>query len=264
MNAARLAIRPDAGSANGNAKVRCEAWLGLRTGPKGKLERGWNPVPPAVVRSALMAARSAADAPLEPGMEEDLRFVFRWAAQASPRLDKLQRRAGWPWLLRRATLAERRRLLMQVEGPRGWFSALDEVASGGLRATVMATVEELVDEGIAFHNCIADYVLECQLGESRIFAVRDVECGRRVAVVRLDYDEGEKAWVLHDVLGIANEPVGDEVRAFAERLAQAYHYGSGGSKHDSELPVEECDRTEHWLEETAVGPGPGSCVEPAG
>jgi hypothetical protein len=194
-------------------------------------------------------------------LHEDLRLAFLWAEAEQPRLDKLQRRAGWPWLVRHAFEGERRRLLLEVKRPRTWSSALGEVASGGLRATPVDSAEGLIDEGMAFHNCIASYILECQRSRQRIFAVRERQCGRRVAVIRIDYDGTAGRWVLNDVLGIANAPVCDQVRVFAAELARTYNERMAGAMHDYEGRGDVHDEALCALEACDVRGG--SCREPA-
>jgi len=189
-------------------------------------------VPPEVVRICLLQARRARGTCAERFLGEDLRLVFLWAARESPRLDKLQRRSGWAWLLRQALAAERRRMLLEVDGPRAWQFALGEVVSGEYRATPVDSVEGLVDEGMAFHNCIADYAKECQQGWVRIFVVR--VGGRRVGVVRLDHQPFAEGWGLQNVLGIANAPVENALRAFASDLAERYNEVMAAMPHEGE------------------------------
>jgi hypothetical protein len=94
------------------------------------------------------------------------------------------------------------------------------------------SVEGLVDEGMAFHNCIADYAKECQQGWVRIFAVR--VGGRRVGVARLDHQLFTEGWGLQNVLGIANAPVEKGLRAFASDLAERYNEVMAGMPHEGE------------------------------
>ncbi len=129
---------------------------------------------------------------------------------------------------------ERRRLLLEVEGPRSWPCAVREVVSGEFVATAVDTVEGLVDEGMAFHNCIAGYAEYCQRSEMRIFAVRTRASRRRLGVIRLDHQPFSEGWQLRDVLGIANAPVGSALRRFAEDLADRYNELMGGFPHESE------------------------------
>jgi hypothetical protein len=199
------------------------AWLGSAVGSRRNLDRGWNSVPSAVVRVCLAAARRARGTAGEAFLGEDLRLVFEWAAREAPVLDKLQRRAGWAWLLRRAMERERRRLLLEVEGPRSWPCALAELTAGAFRASALETVESLVDEGIAFHNCIARYARLCQEGWVRLFAVRDRASGRRLAVLRIDHQPFAEGWVVRDVLGVANAPVGRALRRFARDFGERYN-----------------------------------------
>jgi hypothetical protein len=209
-------------------------WLRVSTCPRGTLESGWNAVPADVAGICLREARRVRGTAAERLLWEDLRLVLQWAARERPRLCKLQRRAGWPWLLRQAAASERRRLLLEVEGPRTWPFALGEVVSGEFRATPVDSVEGLVDEGMAFHNCIAGYVGMCQRSEARIFAVRQQPSGKRIGVIRLDHQPFADGWGLQNVLGIANAPVGGPLWAFACDLAERYNEAMAGMPHESE------------------------------
>lgn len=204
------------------------AWLGFRVGHPARMDPGWNPIPPEVSRIAMLEAKRVRGTLQEFLLHEDLRLVFTWASRELPRLDKLQRRAGWAWLLRQGSAQEKRRLLLQTAEPKSWPFAIGAVESREFRATPVDTVEGSVEEGMGFHNCIAGYVEECQEGVVRIFVVKERISGRRLAVVRLDWRE-VSGWVLQGVLGVANTPVGDKTKAFALHLLGRYqaHAGRG-------------------------------------
>jgi hypothetical protein len=236
------------------------AWLGFSRCDGGRLVPHWNPVPPEVVRIAFTEARRVRGTGMESAMREDLRLVFEWADEQEPRLDKLQKRAGWPWLLRKAAEAERRRFLLETRGPRSWPCAVGTLEANGLRATAIERVEQLVDEGMAFHNCIASYARDCQLGGRRLFVVRDGTTGRRLAVARLDHDAYSRCWELDAVLGFANAPVNDRIRSLAQLLARTYDARTAGERHPA---PGESDTIAHALAALNVPPGAGgSCLEP--
>jgi hypothetical protein len=134
-------------------------------------------------------------------------------------LDTLQRGAGWGWLVKVGLARERRHLLLSADGPREWPCALETFKYGDYRATALLSVEAMVDEGAAFHNCLGTLVEDCQEGRTRYFVVRRVRSGERVAVVAISWVDRSRCWALTDVKGIANTKVPFAVLEFAILLA---------------------------------------------
>lgn len=153
---------------------------------------------------------------------EDAPIVLEWAYTERPELDKLQRRAGWPWLMRQARAWDRRRLLLSHKGPREWPCTLPRYEADGYCSTAIGTLEALVDEGAAFHNCLGTMAGECQRGYAQFFAVRCSQTGARVAVAAVAWHSERQAWLLGNLKGPANTEVPPQVREFGKLLAAEY------------------------------------------
>jgi len=190
---------------------------------------GWAETPGAVLAGFLAEAASLRGTLQALFWEEDARLVLGWASAARPALDKRQRRAGWRWLLRAARAWERRQILLEAEGPRAWASPLEALEGEGLRARVIGSLEELVEEGGAFHNCLATLYESCQDGTSRYFVLRSAAGGKRVAVAELRWRGEREGWALGQVRGPANSEPGADVHEFAACLERAYRERAKGA-----------------------------------
>ena len=166
-------------------------------------------------------------------MQEDLNLVLDWASAAQPRPDRLQRRAGWPWLLRHAR-AWARLSALQAEGPHAWPCALQVLESETHRATVVSTIEALVEAGIAFRNCLGSLAHRCQSGAVRFFVVHERDSGRRAGVFSLQFEEATRLWRVGEVKGFANLHPPAPVWLLAAMASMAYSEASGRAPHASE------------------------------
>lgn len=145
-----------------------------------------------------------------------LPVVQQWLMTETPRIDRNQQRAGWPWLVSRSQrwLAFKRRSL-EAAGVRGRVLT-GLVSYYGYTAVPVATGIELLELGLAMHNCLPSR-LDYYLGPSKLmYRVEDGD-GRTVAAVALDFDGGR--WSRESVLGIANEFAPYQIRWLGMRLA---------------------------------------------
>lgn len=178
-------------------------------------------VPPAVLAACCAGARSGGGC-VDAMRVAEIQLVFAWAAGTQPELDKLQRRAGWPWVRRQALAWERRMRLAEIAGPRSWPVPLAEHENGAFRARAIGTVDELVDIGLAFRNCIADFAGHCQQGLVQMFEIDSITRGKSVAIAALSGDPSTGRWRLLDVKGPCNAPVPDALWAFGRELKYAF------------------------------------------
>jgi hypothetical protein len=230
---------------------------GLPPPPRGALARllACYDGPPEVLGGILRFAHKVQGTPAHVPFLAEARLVLHWVRSELPELDKLQRRAGWPWLINRAQAWQKRREAA-LAAPR-WRSALGEWSDGPYRAVPLDTVESMLDEAAAMRNCLAECIEHCQVGEERYFSVRALETGRRLAVVQLVFDRNAKFWRPGQVKGTCNKDVSATILAVAARLAAQYDEADGGPRQVAEP---------EWLaqlEEAVTAMTAGSPSEPA-
>jgi hypothetical protein len=199
---------------------------------------GWQRLSPSVLGAYLREAARCEGSPDEDFWRADAPLVLAWARETDLILDKLQRRAGWPWALRQARDWERRRFLLESDGPQSWRSEIECFEIAHFQAHAVTTLERLVDEGAAFHNCLASLADECQAGRKRIFTITDTRDGKRLAVAELSWISAQKTWALTDLKGIANRPAPDAVLHFATALLREYATQAQGIPEPPADPIE--------------------------
>ncbi len=109
---------------------------------------------PSCIPAGATGARLS---PLDDARRADIALALEWGSAEQPRLDKLQRRAGWAWVRRQSLTWERRWRLAQIEGPANWPAPLPSHSVSGFHARAIAGIGDLIDTGLAFCNCIADF-----------------------------------------------------------------------------------------------------------
>lgn len=208
------------------ARVAYIHWLRVQVGWQGMAGEAGAGVscraPSFVAAAYLREAWSASGALRRGALTENAPVVFEWVRAVQPQPDKLQRRAGWGWLVRKARAWNRRQTLLRHTGAREWPSVLEHFEADGLRASAIRTLEELIDEGTAFHNCLGRLAAECQSGEATFFVVRRTRTNERIAVAAVAWHDRLGAWILGNVKGPANSEVSPVVRSFGCRLAAEY------------------------------------------
>jgi hypothetical protein len=177
-----------------------------------------------VIRAAHAAKRGAGYGEFM----EQAREVVRWASDEKPRLDKLQKRTGWPWLVRQAQAWRQRAL--ERQGPKTWPSALAELRHASYRVVPLDTIELMVEESLAMKNCLIECVEHCQTGAERYFSVRDYDSGKRRAVIQLVLDRETRRWTLGQVKGPCNGEVCELIENLAWRLADRYERRDRGPR----------------------------------
>ena len=122
-------------------------------------------------------------------------------------LDKMQRRAGWKWLVRSAQRwEEHRRRLLQAD-PRPWPVPFDSIAIGEWEFVALSNELELLDEARAMHHCADTYGPQCRCGGYQLVSMRRE--GLRIATVEIRKRSG--VWYLLQAKGIGNSRVCAEV-----------------------------------------------------
>lgn len=192
-----------------------------------RFERDWCPIPRPILGIALRKAQQLRGSHYYQEFIEDLSGVADWGARERPRLDKLQRRAGWPWLVRAAREWEKRESMIDGTNPNPWDAPLQVFDSGAWQLVALTSVEAMADEGLALHNCVARMIGECQLGRTLVYSVRRRSDGMRVGAIKLSHYEKSGAWAVGQVRGPANRPVPRGVWRAAMRLVNACNGGHG-------------------------------------
>jgi PcfJ-like protein len=161
--------------------------------------QGWCTFEPWFLRHAARAARAAECAGRIDGfIDDDFLPAMEWLLAARPRPDANQMHAGWRWI-QRARDGWANDPARRWEGSRqSWSSALKVLYCGGYNAFALTEANALVEEGRVMHHCIATYIEACLRDEVRVFSLRDVNTGQRVATAMLrNHHDGQ--WALVDV-----------------------------------------------------------------
>jgi len=135
-------------------------------------------------------------------MLAELSLVLRWErdSAAVPAPDKLQRRAGWPWLLRRATDWHEQQAQRLQLNPARWAVPFDRLPWHDLEVVALADELALWEEAHAMQHCANSLADGCRKGEHLILSVR--RGGRRLCTLGLNRLNG--AWVHWQAVGRAN------------------------------------------------------------
>jgi hypothetical protein len=190
-----------------------------------------------------VALRQAARISATPALQSflpKLREVLFWAKDTQPALDANQRHAGWPWLARQSrTWSEKRGVMVQASDLE-WKSRMGQLEGRKYQILPLCSERDLIAEGIAMRNCIADYVVDCASNRMRLFSVRSAATGKRVAdigILKVD----KEVWMMCDVAGKANTEVNKGIRELAYYVAQRYNVSRGDE--DTRLPswIEDLD-----------------------
>lgn len=136
--------------------------------------------------------------------------------------------AGWAWVRRQSLAWERRQRLAEVHGTEDWAVPLPVHEAAGFRARALSSAGELVDAGLAFHNCLADFVENCAGGTMHVFVIEELATGRSVAVAALTVFATAKRWRLMDVKGLCNAKVAGRIERFAAGLLEAFNQRRAG------------------------------------
>jgi hypothetical protein len=147
----------------------------------------------------------------------DLPDVLEWLAAECPQLDKLQRRAGWPWLVRQTRQwLELRQREIDAEAV-AWDVPFDELIVEDFVFRSLKSVRDLWDEARAMHHCADDYASRCAGGEVLIVSIRHRDAPqRRRATAMLERVGG--AWRVAQVRARANRNPPARVAEAAARL----------------------------------------------
>jgi hypothetical protein len=181
---------------------------------------GWSRADPSVIRAVLVEGGGRRCAPGFAQYVGQAVDVLHWAMETELVLSPQQARAGWKWLRRRWLAWCARRAREANVGGVSWISCLPRAAIGRFEVVPIESGTGLIDEAIAMHNCVDDYVAKCKSGDTRVFSVRHAGSGRRVATLGI-ISIGD-LWLPYQVKRSANRPASRELEQLMTQVAQAY------------------------------------------
>lgn len=150
----------------------------------------------AKVFMRLKAEHQAAD-------RHELEVMLEWlATRDRGPLDKLQRRAGWAWLIENT---HEWRALCEAEiyaRAATWTVPFESITAGHYELRLIASVADLWAEARAMHHCVDTFAKACASGSIIIASVRERQTLRRVATARIEHRDA--GWQCTQVRGFAN------------------------------------------------------------
>jgi len=176
---------------------------------------------------AVRAAAAALAAGRWAAFTDELDAVDDWFNIERPALDKLQRRRGWPWLVRKARAwAEMRRRQELAREP--LIPELPPLEIGDYVFTAARTPFDLWNAGRLLRNCLGGF--DRGQGHSWhlvVLATRRADARLRAAVTLYEPSGGGPLTV-HHALGFANGPCPREVRPLLPRVARHFDQARRG------------------------------------
>ncbi len=168
----------------------------------------WLPDEPDAV--LLAAFREASRLPLTEVSRQFINnflLVCQWATEVQPRMDRAQRKAGWPWLLKQARAWEKKKLLLSCHADASWVCPVPFIEHDGYVIHALGNPEALVDEAYAMCHCADDYIDVIGDGEYRLFSARNAATMERVATLSLRFCPDGQIWIVDQIKGFANQPL---------------------------------------------------------
>lgn len=150
-------------------------------------------------------------------LENELPAVLDWYFRADQVrvLDCNQLRSPWAWFRQRQQewreRCTHRRYLDE------WVPMLTHpVERQGLRVIELLAAQAVIDEAQVMRHCIDAYTDACESDDYRVFSIRHVGTGERVATFGIF--EYEERWVIEDVRGQNNVEMDESLWAIAEEV----------------------------------------------
>ncbi len=172
---------------------------------------------------AVRAGGEALSSGRWPQFIDELDAVDTWFDHERPLLDKLQRRRGWPWLVRKARAwAEMQRRRHSAREP--LIPELPPLEIGGHVFAAARTPFDLWEAGRLLRNCLGIDTYRRGQGHSRclvVLATRQAD-GRLLAAVALQEPPGGGDLRAGNAHGFANGSCPREVRQLLPRVAQHF------------------------------------------
>lgn len=153
-------------------------------------------------------------------LRDDAGYVIDWWLDETTRGGALiGHNATYASLIRRQQRWHQLMILRSPEHMQAWDSALPAYETAGLRVVPLTDSLMLAREGMEMRHCVASYSRDCARGDTRIFALEDVDTGERAT---LELRRRAWVWFAGQIKGPCNAEVSSRLRAAADRLAARY------------------------------------------
>jgi len=170
-----------------------------------------------LIREARSRARRAQSLRF---LRDDAGYVIDWWLDMSTRgVPLIGQNATYASLIRRQQRWHQLMILRSPEFLQMWDSALPAYESAGLRVVPLTDSLMLAREGMEMRHCVASYSRDCARGDTRIFALEDVDTGERAT---LELRRRAWVWFAGQIKGPCNAEVSSRMRVAADRLAGRY------------------------------------------
>jgi hypothetical protein len=158
----------------------------------------------------------------------DFPLILQWLWEADPTLDHNQQRASWRFWQTSA-------INWEVEKDKElentcWDGILDPFVCSSFLVQPLTNAKELLMEGRAMRNCIADYADGCLEGEYLAFSLLDRDSRQRRALVGIYIEKESDILTVDEVKGLANRAATLEEEAVAQvikKRCERYYAGKG-------------------------------------
>ena len=159
-------------------------------------------------------------------------LVQRWITKGHPdvHLDKPQRQAGWPWLVRQAG-AWLERLQRELRDETDWASWMPTQSLGPWTLVPIRGPLQLWEEARAMHHCVEMFEAACRSGDTLIVSVRQGD--RRIATAELVRRQRE--WHLGQIKGFANREAPEKLMEALAGWVAGIGRACEGSGQDDEI-----------------------------
>lgn len=153
-------------------------------------------------------------------LRDDAGYVIDWwLDQSGPDGGLIGHNATYASLIRRQQRWHQLMILRSPEHMQMWDSLLPAYESAGLRVIPLTDSLMLAREGMEMRHCVASYARDCARGDTRIFALEDVDTGERAT---LEIRRRAWVWFAGQVKGPCNAEVTSLLRAAGDRVASRY------------------------------------------
>jgi len=153
-------------------------------------------------------------------LRDDAGYVIDWWLDETTRgRAVIGQNATYASLIRRQQRWHQLMILRSPEHMQMWGSALPAYESAGLRVVPLTDSLMLAREGMEMRHCVASYARDCARGDTRIFALEDVDTGERAT---LEIRRRAWVWFAGQIKGPCNADVSSRLRVAADRVASRY------------------------------------------